>query len=549
VLDAAREARPSPARTDGRLPLHALLDALHAWADEPTTAHRAALRRGIDRLIRANGIAGAFLELDAEPLPPLTLGVGTLARRPSDERPRLAPLPLRVDGVGMHLGRMWADPGPTSMPGGSDGGDGQGATGRPASDRARLAAVRQAKRAIELALAAAWMRAKARQTAERAAALDAATRAIASILDRESVLQLIVDRVRELVHGEYAALGIVDAEGQLDRFFTSGISAREREGMGDLPRGLGLLGLITREGRSYLVPDIEADPRHAGFPPGHPAMHSFLGVPVTVRGRPVGDLYVTNRRDGRPFGPADLELVEAFARHAGIAIDNARMHERIGQLAIVEERERIGRDLHDGIIPSIYAVALALEEVAEEVDADPDEARAGLDRAIEALNLTIRDIRNFIFGLRPELLEQAGLLGGLAALADEFRLNTLVEVELDVIENEGFEPTEPVTHELLAIAREALSNVARHARATRAAIEVRAAVGGYRVTIADNGVGFLTHRVLGPGHQGLRNMRERATALGGELAVESAPGRGTRIIVTVMPPAEGGPPTLSESNG
>jgi len=531
VRDAALETRRTPAAADGRLPLHAVLDALNAWVDRPTAARRAVLHRAFERLVAANGIAGAFLELDAEPLPPLTLGSGTLPRRPARDRPGLASLPLRADVEGVLLGRIWADP------------------GAEGDERARLAAVGQARRAIELALAAAWTRAHAGRAAERAAALDAATRAIASVLDPEVVLQLIVDRVRDLAHAQYGALGIVDTEGQIDRFFTSGISAAEREAMGDLPRGRGLLGLIMREGRSVLVPDIAADPRHAGFPPSHPAMRSFLGVPVTVRGRSVGDLYVTNRRGGTPFGPDDLELVEAFARHAGIAIDNARMHERIGQLAIVEERERIGRDLHDGIIQGIYAVALALEEVAEEVEADPDGARAGLDRAIEALNLTIRDIRNFIFGLRPELLEQAGLLGGLAALADEFRLNTLVEVELDVIEDEGFEPNEPVTRELLAIAREALSNVARHARATRAAIEVRAAAGGYRVTVADNGVGFLARRILGPGHQGLRNMRERAAGLGGELEIESAPGRGTRIIVTVTPPPEGGPPAQREPTG
>jgi signal transduction histidine kinase len=481
------------------------------------------LRVGFERLVAANGIAGAYLELDGSALPPLTLGAGTLRRRPGASRTGLIVLPLDADGGRIHLGRLVAD------------------AGLVGDDRARLAAVRQATRAIELAIEAVWARAEARRSAQRTAALDAATRAIAGELDSEAVLQLIVDRVRDLADAEYAALGIVDQEGQIDGFITSGIGVHERESIGALPRGRGLLGLIIREGRSYLVPDISADARHSGFPPGHPAMHAFIGVPVSVRGRSVGNLYLTNRRGGRPFTTADLELVEAFARHAGIAIDNARLHERIGQLAIVEERERIGRDLHDGIIQGIYAVALSLEEVAEIVESAPDEARARVDRGIEALNLTIRDIRNFIFGLRPELLEQAGLLGGLAALADEFRLNTLVEVELDVIESEGFEPAEPVTRELLAIAREALGNVARHARATRATITVRAAADGHTLAVSDNGVGFSVSRAMVPGHQGLRNMRERAASLGGALEIQSAPGLGARIIVTVKPPERGEP--------
>ncbi len=104
-----------------------------------------------------------------------------------------------------------------------------------------------------------------------------------------------------------------------------------------------------------------------------------------------------------------------FALHAGIAIENARLHEEVQRLAVVEERERIGQDLHDGIIQSLYALSLSLEDVPEFMSSDPDEARARVDRAIDGLHLTIRDIRNFIFGLRPERLAQVGLVGGLAA--------------------------------------------------------------------------------------------------------------------------------------
>ena len=141
-------------------------------------------------------------------------------------------------------------------------------------------------------------------------------------------------------------------------------------------------------------------------------MHSFLGVPVTVKGRSVGNLYFTDKAAGQEFTAADQALVETFARHAAIAIENARLHEQVQRLAVVDERERISQDLHDGIIQSIYAVGLSLEDVPELIEEDPDEVVRRVERAIDSLHLTIRDIRNFIFGLRPELLSGMTLMGG-----------------------------------------------------------------------------------------------------------------------------------------
>jgi signal transduction histidine kinase len=298
-------------------------------------------------------------------------------------------------------------------------------------------------------------------------------------------------------------------------------------------RFFGLLGLIIREGRSYLIPDITNDPRRAGFPPGHPAMHSFIGVPIVVRGIPVGNLYLTDRRDKRPFGDDDLELVEVFARHAAIAVENARLHERIGQLAVVDERERIGRELHDGIIQSIYAVSLGLEDAADEAAEDPEAMRVRVDRAIDALHATIRDLRNYIFGLRPELLLQAGLVGGLSALADEVHVNSLIDIEVEAKGIDDLRVTLEATHELLSIAREALSNVVRHAQASRARIEVVVVGPHLRLAVIDNGRGMPAEPVAGAEHFGLGNMRDRARSLDGDLHIERGMPRGTRIIITV----------------
>ncbi len=375
---------------------------------------------------------------------------------------------------------------------------------------------------------------------ERLAAFDASIRAMAGLLAVDRVLQVIVDRVRELVGAGYAALGIVDGEGVIEQFITSGMPRSERALIGAPPRGLGILGLIIRENRPYRIADVMADPRRHGFPPNHPAMHAFLGVPIAIRGRTIGNLYLTEKAGG--FSEADQQIVELFAGHAAIAMENARLHDQVQRLAIVEERERIGRDLHDGVIQSIYAVGLTLEDVPDLMVEDPAEASRRVERAIESLDQTIRDIRNFIFGLRPQLIDGIELVEGLAALADEFRVNTMVDVELRAGPDVDGLPLSPErTLEVLSVAREALSNIARHAKATRAEIlVVRAGHDpGLTLTIVDNGTGFDPDAPRGLGHLGLANMDARMTGIGGSLAIESSPERGTRIIVRIPgdPPA------------
>jgi signal transduction histidine kinase len=366
---------------------------------------------------------------------------------------------------------------------------------------------------------------------EAVEALDAAVRGISGVLDVDQVLQLIVDRVRELVSARYAALGIVDDTGRITQFITSGITAEERRAIGDLPRGRGLLGLIIRENRAYRIPNIAAHPESFGFPPNHPAMTSFLGVPITVKGDVVGRLYLTDKRDAEEFSADDEALVETFALHAGIAIDNARLHDQVQRLAVIDERERIGRDLHDGIIQSIYAVTLSLDDVPELVAEDPEEARARVDAAIDGLHAVIRDIRTFIFGLRPILLDSGSVLDGLEVLGSELRHNTAIEVEIS-----GAAPPDlsvEVVAELLTIAREALANMARHSAARHAELVLSATDSGVRLLMADDGKGFDPAAIPPAGHHGLANMRARAERLGGTLLIERGEDRGTRIIVDV----------------
>jgi len=380
---------------------------------------------------------------------------------------------------------------------------------------------------------ASW-EARARRAEAHLAALDVAVQGISGVLALEEVLQLIVERVRVLAEAQYAALGIANPEGVIQRFMTSGLSQAARDRIGALPRGKGLLGLIIREGQTFRIPDIAEDPRRDGFPPNHPEMHSFLGVPITVKGKPVGDLYLTNKRGAAEFSAEDQTLVERFAAHAGLAIENARLSERVQALAVVEERERIGRDLHDGIIQRIYGVTLGLDDVPEIALQDPAAAAERVDRAIDALHAAIAEIRTFIYGLRPVLDGPSRMADALESLAEETRLNTALQLEVTAAGVAAIPVA--IGTELLSIAREALSNVIRHAAATHATVEVRAANREARLEIADDGTGF-DATLPGPGgHHGLANMRRRAESLGGRLVVESAPDRGTRIIVTLPLP-------------
>lgn len=368
-------------------------------------------------------------------------------------------------------------------------------------------------------------------------ALDEATRAIAGVLDLESVLQLIVDRVRMLAGARYAALGTIGPDDHIERFITSGISDEERAAIGPLPTGHGLLGLLIRESQPVRVRRIADHPASVGFPGNHPPMQSFLGVPVTAHGRSIGNFYLTDKQGGAEFTVSDERLAETFALHAGIAIDNARLHEQVQQLAVVQERDRIGRDLHDGIIQSLYAVSLSLEDLPL---LPPNEAEQRVDRAIDALHGAIRDIRHFIHGLAAEAVDGRDLPSGLLEIVNELRHNTIIEIDLSLDPTADPDLSSEDNGELLQLVREGLSNAARHANATRIVVALWADGRDAVVEVADDGMGFDPGAPAEEGHHGIANMRTRAEAIGAILEVRSEPGRGSRIIVRV-PRARGKP--------
>jgi signal transduction histidine kinase len=501
---------PEPVRRTLLLP--PMLHALEAWLDEPSEARAAAIGAAIAEVCEPLGLSVGRVDLAAPPLPELHLDLGVR------------------DGI----------PAPIRLPDTDGEGGGSDVIGSVelAGDPGQAASFRSA---LEFVFLAVRGRASATRAARQLAALDVAVRGISAQRDLERVLQEIVDRVRDLADAEYAALGIVDEDGAIIRFITSGLSHEHRQRIGELPRGRGLLGLIIRENRTYRIPDIATHPERYGFPPNHPEMHTFLGMPIAARGEPVGRLYLTNKRGAAEFSADDERLVEMFALHAGIAIQNAKLQDHERRLAVVDERDRISRDLHDSVIQSIYAQTLSLDDVPDLVEDDPGEAVRRVDDAIEALHGVIRDIRNFIFGLRPVLLESGSLEEGLRHLGTELRRSGAVEVEVRVDDPAGALDTLPIelVAELLAVAREALSNIARHAAASHASLAVQAAAEALRLEIVDDGRGIDPEAATARGHHGLPNMRARIETLGGTFEVARANGGGTRIIVAIPRRAAG----------
>ena len=370
--------------------------------------------------------------------------------------------------------------------------------------------------------------------------LNQAALAITTELSLEKVLKQIADSARDLAEAQYAAIGVPNADGQLETFVHSGMPADIVAEIPSLPQGYGLLGALIEEKRPIRIPRIGDDPRSVGFPQNHPPMDSFLGVPVVAGEHVLGNLYLTNKLNAPEFSESDLELVEMLAAHVAIAIQNARLYEQVGRLAIVDERARIGMDLHDGVIQSIYAVGLILESTRLEIQkSNVESANQLLDQAIGGLNDTIRDIRNFILDLRPHRFS-GNLDQGLSRLVREFQANTMIPVNLDVPKWVGGSLSTPVIRAVFLTAQEALANVARHAKATEVEVRARRVSAGSELCIIDDGKGFtptaMDHAV---GH-GLANMRARAEELSGSYEIMSAPGEGTKITL-VFPSSKARP--------
>ncbi len=364
--------------------------------------------------------------------------------------------------------------------------------------------------------------------------LDALSRAAATVTSELSLprtLQVITDIARELVEARYAALGVPDEDGSLKAFITSGMDQAQISKIPHEPLGLGLLGAVMESDHPIRLEDLTQDPRSGGFVAHHPPMKRFLGVPIMSRGERLGNLYLTDPLDGEPFSADDERLIVLLANHAAVAIENARLSEQLQAIALSRERDRIGMELHDGVIQSVYAVGMKLEILRGQFPMTPQQEEQYISILMD-LNRIIDDIRVYIRDLRSAREEQATFKQRLENLARHFKDFARVDVVIDV----------PATlrtlsdrqrHSLAQITREALSNVARHAHATQVRIRVRETDNKLIMIIEDDGVGFDPVEIQNPESFGLRNMDQRARQLSGQFLIRSEPGTGTCLTIAI----------------
>lgn len=362
---------------------------------------------------------------------------------------------------------------------------------------------------------------------------DAATSAFKE-LDLPRTLQNIADIARSMVGAKYAALGVPSRDGTgLRAFIASGIEKQLAVQIDHEPHGRGLLGALLHVDHPIRLDDLSSDPRSSGFCGNHPTMTTFLGVPIIGRNNQrLGNLYLSDRIDGKPFDEVDENLVVLFASFAAIAIENSQLHQQLQAAALRNERDRISMELHDGIIQEIYAVGMKLEILRGMMNMD-DTGHNQFLQIVSNLNSIIENIRLYIRDLnQADVVQAVSFQQQIENLVMHFRAFSGVAVNLvlpDTLPN----LTDNQRHSLAQVIREALANIARHAHATTAGIEMRVEDEELYLTIEDNGIGMDTAKVHDDNHFGLGNMEQRIRRLRGFMNIMSAPNEGTRIQIII----------------
>jgi signal transduction histidine kinase len=369
----------------------------------------------------------------------------------------------------------------------------------------------------------------ANQRARRLEAVGEIANAILGGLDPEDVLGLVARLARELVRADLATVAVPAAESEsLVLLAADGDNAEALRGT-TFPRESSVSGKVIHEGKPLILDDASADDRAAQPVVRAGDMGPAVFVPISTRRSAFGTIVVANHVGGRRFVEEDLALLETFARQAAVAIEYARAQKDLQRLVVMEDRERIARELHDGVIQSLFAVGMGMQATAT-MSGDPV-LQQRIESAVEEMDRVIRDLRNYIFGLRPGVLADRQLDQAVRELAEDFQDKSGVLTVVEVDQRVAAELASRAG-DLVQVVREGLSNVGRHASAATCRIALYARDHKAVLEIDDDGVGFDVGGATGIG-QGLGNLRGRAAALGADLEIESARGEGTTVRLSI----------------
>ncbi|MFI6158061.1 GAF domain-containing sensor histidine kinase [Kitasatospora sp. NPDC051170] len=370
-------------------------------------------------------------------------------------------------------------------------------------------------------------------------------------LEVREVLRRITASARELLGAEYAALGVPDDHGGFAQFVVDGVTDEQWRAIGPLPRQHGVLAKMLHETGPTRLADVRKAPAFGGWPQAHPEMDAFLGMPIVDSEgtdtsdtseasdasedgpRVTGVIFLANKRGGGLFTDHDEELLRILAAHAALALTNARLYERSRELTLAGERARIAHDLHDAVSQKLFSLRLTAKAAAKLVDRDPARARAELAEVARLAAEAADELRAVVVELRPAALEEDGLS---ATLASQVQLLDRAHAADVAYAADGVRALPPAQEAaLLRVAQEALHNALRHSDARRVTVTLAGTPGrGAVLRVRDDGRGFDPESVRRAGrHLGLASMRDRASAVGGTLTLESAPGRGTLVEMEV----------------
>ena len=366
---------------------------------------------------------------------------------------------------------------------------------------------------------------------------------VASTLDLGSLLDLILEQLKLVV--DYSGAAILELEGQdlIVRAYYGPISQEKALGI-RMPAEHAHHREVIHSQKPVIIADTRGDDLLAQafrelsaqlLEPYYGYVYSCMVAPLVAKGQVIGMLILHHHAEPNYYADRDADLVMAFANQVTVAIENAQLYEQAQQLAVVEERQRLGRELHDSVTQALYSVTLYAQAAHMAMSAGKqDEALENLEELRNMARDAMVDMRMLVFELHPPRLEQEGLAAALQARLASVETRAGLQTGMHV-EGERRLPLS-VEEELYWIAQEALNNVVKHAQAKEVRVHLQFDEKDVCLEVRDDGVGFEPAKPGQSGGIGLRSMEERVQRIRGRLEVESVPGQGTTVRVRAAIP-------------